>query len=518
MGKARLLAPLSLFLYAALTGFSQPPSQSNARYTLRGSVVNSVTGEPIRKALVEVNGPQAKGAFTGADGQYQLEDLPGGSYFVTVRRPGFMDWSTNQMLQPSNVTLGPDTNALTLKLAPFAKISGHVLDTEGEPVANLNVQCIQQTMQSGHKRWQRAQVANTDEAGHFLIDDVQPGKFLLATRQQQVYPGLIANDQASRLIYRRLYYPNSPDIGSAQSIDLTPGEDAQADITVSTVRGTRVFFSVVPAQPWVQAMLRDESGEEVESQIRRDIRTGGWILPSIPPGSWRLIVSSGGANGQLSGETAIEVGDADLRNVVVPLSNPSEVPIVFTGGAANASPAANILLIPFSPDMAPNVYGADGSGIREGHAVVHGAPPGTYHVIATSVGADCVESITAGASDLARLPYVVSAGSSPQPINIGLRSDCASLEISTSQQSVQMVAAVIVGGPYAMEPQIVIGFGKAIAKLAPGDYEVFAFTNVNSIEYANPDVLKNYTGQHISLSPHQTASMRFDSINAVETK
>ncbi len=510
-----LLAPL-LFLFQL--------SPSTARYTLRGSVVNSATGEPVRKAVVMVSGVESKQDFTGADGQFQFADLPAGAYSVSARRPGFLDPS-GRIPGPipaggwfgadfaPNVTLGADTQPVTVKLVPQARVSGRVLDAEGEPVPNIQVLCLQQSIVAGHQRWVQAQTAAADEAGNFLIDSLAPGKVLLATSQQQVYPGLVADDQTSRLIYPKQYYPNAPDLASAQAIDLSPGQDAQTDMTVSALLGARVFFSVTPPQPWIQASLIDPAGDEIESQVRQNVRNGGWILPSVPPGQWRLLVRSNSGE-PASGEANIDVGQADVTNVAIGLSQAVQVPVSVSGGSAdNAAHQVDIQLMSASPGASAGgsmMFGMDDHKLT-------GVVPGTYYVTVTAIGgADCIDSVTAGGVDLTRNLYVFAAAGSPAPINIGLRADCANVEFANNGGPGSPAAIVISGGVHSLQPQLLFTMGSASARLTPGEYEVYAFANVNSVEYANPDVLKGFEGHHLSVAPNQKTTVHLEVIGQGE--
>jgi Carboxypeptidase regulatory-like domain len=524
----RFTARLFVFLLVLVAARGQEPAQVNARYTMRGSVVNSVTGEPIRKASLDLNGTQLRRTVTGPDGQFQFEGLPGGSYVINAHRAGFMDstgWSSGTSGSSSgsvtinaagSVTVGPDLGTVLVKLSPQARISGRVLDTDGEPVANMMVQCVQQSMVGGHKIWQAAQAATTDENGNFLLEQLRPGAVLVKTQQQQVYPGFAGDDSASRLVYRRQFYPNSPDLAGAQAIELSPGQDARADMSVSTTRGTRVSFSVTPPQRWVFPVLRDANGDDLEAGVQQNARTGEWVLPSVPPGAWALRVNSGGGPEQLSGETAIEVGNADVRGVIVALSPMLDVPITVSGGtnAGQGAPAVNVQLLPARLGLGYNVYS---SGFRQvgqrTQPVVQNVTPGAYHVTAMSNGPECIASVTSGSSDLSRVDYVITGGSSPPAIEVSLRSDCASLEISAGQRRSQMFSVVVSGGPTSSEPQVLsYGSGNPSAqlKLSPGEYDVFAFSDLNEVEYANPDVLRNYRSQHVSLSPNQSATVSLD--------
>src|SRR5713101_5869519 len=63
---------------------SDPPT-----YTLKGTVVNSVTGEPIRGALVQIYADRQRSVLTGPEGKFQIENLSRGTFGVQCRKPGY---------------------------------------------------------------------------------------------------------------------------------------------------------------------------------------------------------------------------------------------------------------------------------------------------------------------------------------------------------------------------------------------------------------------------------------------
>src|SRR6516162_5043564 len=80
--------------YVALAGFSSAqvnsyPSPPNTGFTLDGTVVNSVTGEPIARALVRVYGVAQRSAFTDSEGHFQIDSLPAGSVDIGLQKPGY---------------------------------------------------------------------------------------------------------------------------------------------------------------------------------------------------------------------------------------------------------------------------------------------------------------------------------------------------------------------------------------------------------------------------------------------
>jgi hypothetical protein len=510
MAKAYLLL---VFCLAARI-WAQAPAPSDARYTLRGSVVNSLTGEPIHKASVVLYGPESKALVTGPDGQFEIGGLLAGSYSLGANKAGFADRRVGAT-PISSVQVGPDTSPVVIKLIPFGKIAGRVVDSDGEPVPNLNVEALSRVLQMGHATWQPGGAATTDEGGNFVLDALQPGQYLVVVHEQQVYPGLAGDDRASRFIYRTDYYPGAPDITSAQPIEIAGGESAQADLTVSEVQGGTIRFAVVPPQPSLQALLRDASGDERNVLAQCDDRSGIWTVAGVSPGSWLLEVQSNMNGRQLFGSAPVEVGDSDARNVVVALSDAGQVPIVFSGDAnsqQNGAPPAQVTLI------SPSVRMFSGSlQVLEAHYSIMGIPPGNYRAQISSNGSQCVDSVTSGASDLARTDYVVPENGAAQPITVNIGADCASVDFSLKQKSNPFFFAVVTGGVYAREPISLFGRDTARATLAPGEYDVYAFADPNQIEYANPDVLKNYASLHISISSNQKTSYKLD-LNQPEVK
>jgi hypothetical protein len=58
-------------------------------FTIGGTVTNAATGEPIRRALVHVNGPVQLAAFTGPDGRFQVGGVIQGQAFLTAENQDF---------------------------------------------------------------------------------------------------------------------------------------------------------------------------------------------------------------------------------------------------------------------------------------------------------------------------------------------------------------------------------------------------------------------------------------------
>src|SRR5215831_3276722 len=145
-----------------------------------GRVLNSVTGEPVAGALVQIYAPARKVQFTTADGSFAFSDLPPGSYSPVARKPGFFndqELSTPMLPQLIQAT---QRESITLKLMPEAILYGEIKGEEGQPLESVVVRAQQWQVQNGERRLVTVRDAVTDDEGNFRLTDLRPGRYLLS--------------------------------------------------------------------------------------------------------------------------------------------------------------------------------------------------------------------------------------------------------------------------------------------------------------------------------------------------
>src|ERR1700751_861280 len=59
------------------------------RFDLRGKVINSVTGEPVNGALVQLSASETQ--FSQSDGSFVFSNLPRAQLSLVARKPGFFN-------------------------------------------------------------------------------------------------------------------------------------------------------------------------------------------------------------------------------------------------------------------------------------------------------------------------------------------------------------------------------------------------------------------------------------------
>jgi N-acetylneuraminic acid mutarotase len=114
--------------------FKFPTCTAAPTGTLEGTVTDSGTSQPISGATIQVT-PLGASTTTGPDGHYSLT-LPVDTYDVTASAFGYQSQTANGVAVTDGGTTVQD---FALDLAPSHSVSGHVRDTDGNPLTNATV-------------------------------------------------------------------------------------------------------------------------------------------------------------------------------------------------------------------------------------------------------------------------------------------------------------------------------------------------------------------------------------------
>ena len=156
-----------------------PATSSDAKtYTLKGTVVNALTGEPINRALVQV--PNAHSVMTASDGSFEVTGIPDVVTFLTARKPGFFnDPEIHPGRQFLYINVAEVKDPQILKLTPQGIISGRVTDSAGDPIEYLSVGLVSSSIQDGRKRLVQSGQTTTNENGEYRLPQLRPGQYFL---------------------------------------------------------------------------------------------------------------------------------------------------------------------------------------------------------------------------------------------------------------------------------------------------------------------------------------------------
>ncbi len=167
--------------------------------TILGTAINSLTGEPIVNAVIEIAGQRIR---TDRAGRFKLEEVESGEITVNAAQSGFRSDAESIVLEALQ------TAEATLQLEPITTgtIRGVVIDAEtGAPIAEAAVA-------AGDQR------ATTDSDGRFVLENVEAGMLEVAAS-------------------KTLYVPNATDAALEAMAEIET-EIRLTPITWGTVSGT----------------------------------------------------------------------------------------------------------------------------------------------------------------------------------------------------------------------------------------------------------------------------------------
>ena len=516
-----LLLPLVGLQASPCQDVAQPDDGQAKTYKLEGTVVNSVTGEPVRRALVDVLGSGWPPILTDVDGKFAFANLPRQEWTLQITKPGFFYAREGNVVQVKS-----GETPITIQLVPEAVLTGRVETRDGEPVERALVRVMAENFNMG--RLQHVQIGQTvtDEDGNFRIANLHARRCWAAVQPNQVSVRTVANDlQGVKEGYPAVvYYPAARDINSATPVQLFPGKESEVKFLFASEPIFQISGSIVGAPPGQYPRLRifNSSGEEINFARQVNQQTGSFEIRRVPAGVYLLQSSMKSAEGNLlTAEVAVTVqaNVMDLHLVLVPART---IPIVVHSGSLTIPeptgedsitfsdhspviPWAQIQLRPLDPARLEFARSLGYNQPREFHDVV----PGKYAMEVTSSGAKFyIQSARSGGVDLLSEPLVVPQEGDVQPIEMVLRDDGATISGKIHGPKAPSITVVVVPEKHSIQAPRIAMVGSeqnqfSIMGMPPGDYRVYAFDSQAQIEYANPAALAPYTseGFHVSLSP-----------------
>src|SRR5690349_14798540 len=134
----------ALFLFGLIPSLALAQVSEPASASLEGQVASATTGQPLRKATVQLipyrqTSIQGGIAISDGAGKFKLENLTPGSYQISVSRTGYVPESAYRFGGRNwiiKIDRGQHLNDLAIKLTPQGVIAGYVFDESGDPFRN----------------------------------------------------------------------------------------------------------------------------------------------------------------------------------------------------------------------------------------------------------------------------------------------------------------------------------------------------------------------------------------------
>jgi hypothetical protein len=134
----RPVSDLRIVLRKGRTGFGRVVNRTEEPVVGAEVVLRRGSGSDRRASLLRALDEEASGreAITGAEGRFEIHDLPAGTYELAVKGRGYAPLGVPGLAIPEGAG---STDLGTLILAPGIAVDGHVVDAQGQPIAGVEV-------------------------------------------------------------------------------------------------------------------------------------------------------------------------------------------------------------------------------------------------------------------------------------------------------------------------------------------------------------------------------------------
>jgi hypothetical protein len=549
---------------------------------VRGMVSNAATGDPLPRVLVRIEGEADAGVLTDGDGHFEFPSVPVGPQTIRLLKPGFHDrpYATEEIDYqqegpPHSVLVAAQMPDLNYSLIPNGAIHGYVELSTGDPAQNIPVVLVKQVIHYGRAVWAQDATARTNGDGSYRFSGLPEGTYSVFTQpvlESEPAVTIVAPGSAEKVGrggYPSVFYPNARDFSSAMRIKLPIGEQAQANLLLTlepfqTVTATAFFPDGTQFAPrsgsesgsnmaFVSAALLDAAGRKLPYTGQFDTATHT-IQADLPDGIYTLQVNvtandpngSGAGNmaatanrkqAPFTGFAEFSVEGHAVTNLRIPLSPIPSWPVhLKTSQTALRPPQSTVFtgqglqnMVTISTTDAGETPASGGSdnatavASGQNQLDLNGAGFGPLWLDAqVNDRSLCVDSFTAGGVNLAREPLGLNPSATPPPMELTLRSDCATLTLELppalsaflpGEEPFYTVYVVPDFDTTADMPPMNVhpssGATLTLEGLTPGDYHVYVFDSPVRLEYRNPAVLAALSnrGQTVMLSPASTTHL-----------
>lgn len=560
---ARLaLVSVSILCTPPFAGLRCSAQELPRSYAVEGTVLDSVSHQPIARALVDATNDAV---LTDSEGRFELH-LPAGMYRIRVRRPGYSSGRLGVQEMFADVHVSEKTPPPTFYLTPAASIVAEVTLGTGEQADGLSFMLYRKQIFDGRPQWMPSGNATTNSEGVLRFVEIgAPGAYIFCS-EPSPDSNITPQTDTKVLGYPGLCFPGGTDLNSAIAapLHLRPGQQAQLDISLPHQPFYPVSISIAGGLERGSVQIFDRSGRGVNAPMNLDQRSGS-LKTVLPNGSYYAEVRTWGQP-QLYGRVSFTVAGAPLTGLTLVATPVQPIPVevrqeftmvqqqgagsrIFSGNDSSESRIGVSVRAADDPtggQLGINLRHSPSSpeGLDEMEFPVQGSfwlqaqayEPGVY-----------ISSMTSGNTDLFREPLAVGSGNSTLPIEITLRNDvgrlhckvkappaASSLEPTLSDEAPTRVFVYAIpqspnqlriyeslAEPLA-DPRTTLNMHGVLRQeaLPPGSYLVVAFDHLMEIDLDDKEAMAELAahGQTVTIQPGVTTELEVEPMGDTEAE
>ncbi len=513
---------------------------------IAGTIVGEPADHPLKKVIVQVVSEDQKqggnySTITDSDGHFRIERVVPGRYRIFFEKTGYVEVNGRGQRADVNmvtVPVGQSVDDMMFHMLPAAVVTGRVTDEDGDPMSGVRVVALKRVPGKGKR--ESASAGSTDDQGEYRLSGLFPGQYWIAAIPQPDFRDYAPpHDKSSspdiqpETRYLTTYYPGTYDGGQASSIAVKAGDEAPVNLTLVPARTYRIRGMVTGIKPGEKAAVEvvSQLGDSIQgSEVGSD---GAFEVHGIATGSYEIKASTTGESTVLTARQQVNVvvGDVDgVRLVPMPsfavaghLRNDGGSPVDLSQYTVNLRQAD----VPEDGGifMSPDSFGENAQVDRQGNFSWKNVNPGTYIVrLYGGSGQDNAFLKSARMGDTAIDTGFSVSGSATLDLVVSAKAGTVEGVVSNRDQSgdqnhTDQVEGQQGGGQESAEKPISnvavvavpeekyrkiperFGVGATdqyghftIRGLAPGNYTLFAWQDVDDEVYRDPDFLKSQAG------------------------
>ncbi|MFZ0306318.1 MAG: carboxypeptidase-like regulatory domain-containing protein [Terracidiphilus sp.] len=550
IGQRMMVATVAAAFVLTFAGAQTVPAGRGAPvaqgYRVAGTVVNAITGEPVRGAtvaLLTVEDSQVVASTeSGDDGQFSLNALAAAKYQLTASKRGYSTSFYNQHFEyNSAIVTGPgqDTGHLVFKLSPAGVIYGVVSSDGGDPVEGANVMLYEKPHRHvPGERIEEVGNTQTDDTGAYEFAGLEPGDYLIAVRARPWYamtpnrgdPQAQETESQSALdvAFPVTYFDSTADESSASDIALAKGARVEADISLHAVQAVRLTVAssrgrgiMMPSlQETVFGVPVQSGGEDIlesnASGTQGSSDTAEFV--GIAPGHYELT--------QGDPPRMVEL-DANSSQQVDPSAG---VPTQTVLGVVETAPG-----VPFAGRGEVTLQPTDESRPVITPAQIYG---GSFKLTNVPPGAWLVEAVGQDAP-LPVLAIAPRGGKAQEGNRIAVDDKPLSLVVTVSAGNTRLQGIArkngkgVAGAMVILVPKDLSAVAElarrdqsdsdgsfALLNVAPGDYKLIAIQDAWDMDWFDPAVISRYLprGMAVTLKDKSAKTVHLDQPVEVQAK
>lgn len=285
-----------------------------------GIVVGVVTRDFGQQAT-----PSLKGV-TDVDGNYQITDIPAGTYQILPLAAGYVLSDFTSFSGPGKALILSEAERaanIDFSLIRGAVITGKVTHADGRPVIEESIYLISADQNpQGGPRYGAVSSSQTDDRGIYRMFGLRTGRYKVCVGAPE--EGFVPN--RNRATFQRVFYPSVSEFEHAKVIEVTEGSEAtNIDITVGqTAKNFAISGNILDGernQPVVntrvglQRIAEGNFAPFVGSAMTNE--RGEFRLENVTPGKYSVFVMPQPNSDTQLDPVKLEIVDQDVSGLTL---------------------------------------------------------------------------------------------------------------------------------------------------------------------------------------------------------